>query len=280
MATQSKWRVKAREFVESSKVQKAIVGLILFNSISIGIETSREVMDKAGHFVDLFDDIILGIFIVELSVKIYAYRWRFFRSSWNLFDFIIIGVSLLPESGILSIFRTLRIIRVLRLFKQLERLRVIIEAFLKAIASIGWISLLLGIIFYVFAVISTNIFGQAFPHWFGDLGKSTYTLFQIMTLESWSMGIVRPVMEKFPYAYLLFVPFILVATYITVNIFIAVVVSAMNEIQFHENEAKHEKDMEGLHNDSVDLQQHVIDLKNEIKELKASLNRMEERMQR
>lgn len=266
MNTIARWRAKVRKWVESDKVQRLIIALIIINSISIGLETSEVIMHDFGYYIYLFDDVILFIFIAEILLKLFAYQWRFFRSSWNLFDFVIIGVAAMPESGLFSILRTLRIIRVLRLFKQLEKLRMIVEAFLRAIASIGWISVLLGIIFYVFAVICTNVFGSAFPEWFGDLGASTYTLFQIMTLESWSMGIARPVMDEFPYAWLIFIPFILVATYITVNIFIAVVVSAMNEIQLGETEAHHDEDVRMLRKDNEELKAEIQEIKTLLKQ--------------
>jgi voltage-gated sodium channel len=112
----------------------------------------------------------------------------------------------------------------------------IVESMLMAIPSIGWVSLMLGLIFYIFAVIGTNLFGEAFPDWFGNLGATSYTLFQIMTLESWSMGIARPVIEVFPYAYLFFIPFILIATYSMLNLFIAIIVSAMQSLSDAEAE--------------------------------------------
>lgn len=212
------------------RVQHFILGVIILNAIILGLETSPAIMSGASALLVALDATCLGIFIVVLLMKFVVLRFGFFKSAWNIFDFLIIGVSVLPNSGALSILRALRILRVLRLVTNLPRLRLIIESILLSLPSIGWISCLLGIVFYIFAVLTTMLFGQAFPKWFGSLGSSMYTLFQVMTLESWSMGISRPVMEQFPYAWLLFITFILLSAFIVLNVFIGIIVNAMGEV--------------------------------------------------
>ncbi|GAB4229710.1 MAG: hypothetical protein Tsb0034_01410 [Ekhidna sp.] len=233
-----------RDFFESTLFQTSITSIILINSVLIGLETSPAIMNSYGAVIDVIDLVILVLFSIEIILKIFVYRISFFKSAWNLFDFAIVAVSLLPAAGSFSVFRALRIIRTLRLLKSIPKLRLIIESLLKSIPSIGWISVLLAIVFYTFAVIGVNIFGTHYPAYFGDMGKALFTLFQIMTLESWSSAIARPVMDGVPFAAIYFIFFILIATYTTLNIFIAIVVNTMNEISLKDlqEEEQHIKD--------------------------------------
>ncbi|MDA0194811.1 MAG: ion transporter [Bacteroidetes bacterium] len=221
---------KLKQFIDSEQFHNFIIYLIFFNSITIGMETSPALMNFMGSWFEGIDTVILYIFIAEILLKLLVYRLDFFKSGWNVFDFLIVAIAAMPVAGPFAVFRTLRILRTLRLLNNVPKLRFIIDAIFKAIPSIGWIMLLLAIVFYIFAVLGTNLYGQQFPEFFGSMGASTFTLFQIMTLESWSSGIARPMMRELPYAYFFFVPFILIATYTTLNIFIAIVVNTMNEI--------------------------------------------------
>jgi len=214
-------------FLERPQVVNAIIAVILVNAVTLGLETSPTVMAQAGGLILTLDRICLAIFVVELVARLYALGPRFFRSGWNVFDFIIVGIALLPTGEGLSVLRALRILRVLRVISVAPSLRRVVEGFIRALPGMGSVGLLIGIIYYVAAVIATKLFGAAFPDWFGDLGRSGYTLFQIMTLESWSMGIVRPVMVQFPYAWAFFVPFILMTTFAVMNLLIGLIVNAM-----------------------------------------------------
>lgn len=254
-------------FLESSKFQNFIVSLIVVNSITIGMETSKAWMNSFGTFFDQLDNIILGIFVIEVVLKIYAFGFRFFKSSWNIFDFLIIAVAAIPAAGSFSVFRTIRILRTLRLIKNVPKLRVIIEALIKSIPSIGWIMVLLVTVFYIFAVLATNLYGPDFPQWFGSIGESMFTLFQIMTLESWSSGIARPMMEVTPYAYVFFIPFILIATYTTLNIFIAIVVNTMNELHMQDVKDEEAKMVEMIMVEHKKSQEQIENLSRKIDEL-------------
>lgn len=224
-------RARLAAWIESGPIQNLIIGLILLNALTLGLETFPAVVDSgAGPVLAAFDRLVLAVFVVEILGKLLAHGWRFFRSGWNVFDFVIVTVALLPASGPLAVLRTLRILRVLRLLSVMPRLRFIIEALLHAIPGIGAIAGLLALLFYISAVMATGLFGERFPEWFGTLGNSLYTLFQVMTLESWSMGIVRPVMDVFPYAWMFFVPFIVLATFTVLNLFIAIIVDTMQTL--------------------------------------------------
>ncbi|MDR2349208.1 MAG: ion transporter [Deltaproteobacteria bacterium] len=218
------------EYVYRPWAQNFIIFVILFNAVILGLETSPRFTSKIGRLLTIADTICLVMFCVELAMKIVCEKFSFFKSAWNLFDFFIVGISLVPGTGKLSVLRSLRILRSMRLVTKLPRLRIIVEAIIRSLPSIGWISLLLLIIFYIFSVLTTTLFGPKFPEWFGSIGASMYTLFQMLTLESWSMGIARPVMSTFPYAYVVFIPFILLSSFIVLNVFIGVIVNTIGEV--------------------------------------------------
>ena len=216
-----KERLKA--FIEASFVQNTLIALILINAAILGLETSQAARARAGDILYTIDSVILAIFVVEIAIRLYVYRLKFWRDPWSVFDFVVVGIALIPASGPLAVLRALRVLRVLRLLTMVPSMRKVVGALLTAIPGLGSIALVLCILYYVFAVIATNLFAAAFPEWFGTLGRSLYTLFQIMTLESWSMGIVRPVMEEYPYSWIFFITFILVATFTMLNLFIAII---------------------------------------------------------
>ncbi len=216
-------------FILSSRMERFIIAVIIINAITLGLETSPQMMDSYGPFLVLADRLALAIFTLEIILKILCMKVDYFRNPWNIFDFLIVGISYVPASGGLSVLRSLRVLRVLLLVSALPRLRIIVRSLIISLPSIASISLLMCLIYYVAAVVATKIFGAAFPEWFGTIPHSLFTLFQIMTLESWAMGIVRPVSQQFPYAYMFFVPFVLVSSFVILNIFIAVIINAMTE---------------------------------------------------
>ena len=216
-----------RRFIESERTQNVIVAVIVVNAIVLGLETWPAAMASFGDALWLIDRVCLAIFVAELAIKLVVYHRRFFADGWNIFDFVVVGVALVPAGEGLSVLRALRILRVLRLLSVMPRLRQVVQGLFAAIPAMGSVIVLLTLVFYVSAVMATKLFGAAFPDWFGSVGESLYSLFQIMTLESWSMGIVRPVMTQFPYAWAFFVPFILVTSFIVLNLFIAIIVNAM-----------------------------------------------------
>ncbi len=218
-------------------VGQVIVGVIVFNAIILGLETSDSAMARAGGLILLLDRLCLTIFVVELAAKLFAQGARFFRGGWNIFDFIIVAVALLPSTGGLSVMRALRILRVLRVVSVLPSLRRVVEGFVTALPGMGSVFLLMGIVFYIGAVMATKLFGDSFPEWFGTLGASGYSLFQIMTLESWSMGIVRPVMDVYPYAWAFFIPFIMMTTFAVVNLLVGLIVNSMQDAHSEEGNA-------------------------------------------
>jgi voltage-gated sodium channel len=233
------WRQRLGDWIESPALRRLITVLILINAVVLGVETSDVARARFGPVLLWLNQGVLAVFVAELVIKLVAFGPRFFRSGWNVFDFLIVAIALVPASGPLQILRSLRILRVLRLLSTVQRLRMLVDSLLQALPGIGWTAALLLMMFYVFGVMGTELFGEQFPDWFGSLGKSAYTLFQIMTLESWSMGIARPVMAAYPWAWLFFVPFILISSFMVLNLFIAIIVSATQEV--HESEQRAER---------------------------------------
>lgn len=231
-------RAAVGDWLEQRWVRNTIIGVILFNAVILGLETSAPVMAAAGPMIITLDYICLSIFVAEIALKLFAHGLRFFRSGWNVFDFVIVGIALIPAGQGLSVLRALRILRVLRVVSVAPRLRRVVEGFITALPGMGSVFLLMALIFYIGAVMATKLFAASFPEWFGDLGNSAYTLFQIMTLESWSMGIVRPVMEAYPYAWAFFVPFIMVTTFAVVNLLVGLIVNSMQDAHSVEDNQK------------------------------------------
>ena len=233
-------RQKLSALIESTRFQNSIIFLIVINSIILGMETSDALMAKYGNWLKAIDALILKVFIIEIAMRLYVHGLRFFTRPWSVFDFIIIAISLVPASQAFASLRAMRVLRVLRIISVVPTMRRVIEGLLAAIPGIASVSALMTLIFYVFAVIATHLYGDSFPDWFGTLGKTMYTLFQIMTLESWSMGIVRPVMEVHPYAWVFFVIYILSTTFTILNLFIAIIVNAMeSDAEEHAEESRH-----------------------------------------
>ncbi|MEL6878146.1 MAG: ion transporter [Pseudomonadota bacterium] len=234
-------RERATNLVQAKGFENFIIAVIVINAIGLGLETSPTVMAQIGPIIEWLDTVALTIFVIELAIKFFAYRLSFFKNGWNIFDLAIVSVALVPASQQFSVLRALRILRALRLISVVPSMRRVIVGLFRAIPSIGTVIVMLLLLFYISAVMATKLFGASFPDWFGSIGASLYSLFQIMTLESWSMGIVRPVMEEYPYAWAFFVPFILMTSFIVLNLFIGVIVNAMSEATDEEAHSEREE---------------------------------------
>ena len=233
-------RETVADILSRPKVRYFILGVIMFNAVLLGMETSTTITSRIGGLIKILDTLCLIVFIIEIAAKLFAHRLKFFRDGWNVFDFIVVGIALMPAAEAFSVLRALRVLRVLRVLSAAPSLRKVVEGFLRALPGMGSVFLLVSIIFYIASVMATKLFAADFPEWFGSLGLSAYSLFQIMTLESWSMGIVRPVMEVHPHAWAFFVPFILVTTFAVVNLVVGLIVNSMQDA--HEEDANDQTD--------------------------------------
>ncbi|MGH4009371.1 MAG: ion transporter [Pseudonocardiaceae bacterium] len=222
------WRERLRSRVDGDRFQGFIIGVIVVNAVTLGLETSDRVVAQSGGLLQLVDRVALGIFVVELVLRISAHGWRFLRDPWSVFDFVIIGIALIPASGAFSVLRALRILRVLRLVRLVPSMRGVVEALLTAVPGMASIASLLGLLIYIAAVMATQLFGDGAPDHFGDLGRSLFTLFQVMTTDDWA-NVARAAMTAQPLAWIFFVIYLLLSTFAVLNLFIAVVVRAMEE---------------------------------------------------
>ena len=267
-----------RALLASRRTEQIITALIVLNAIILGLETSDTVMASWGGWLLWADRILLTVFVIEIAARLVAHRLAFFRDPWSLFDFVVVGVALVPATGAFSVLRALRVLRVLRLITVAPSLKRVVSALISALPGMGAIVMLLGLVFYVSSVMATMLFGEQFPQWFGSLGASAYSLFQIMTLESWSMGIVRPVMEVYPWAWAFFVPFILATAFTMLNLFIGVVVNAMQEEHDELLKAEHEEVETQLRQAAAEREQARVESAAEAKAMTKELKAMRAEM--
>jgi voltage-gated sodium channel len=264
-------RAMLHRLIDQPWFNRFILTLILLNAVILGMETSATLMAQYGPLLLMLDKIMLAIFVLELLLRIFVHRLAFFKDPWSLFDFAVVAIALIPASGPLAVLRSLRVLRVLRVLSMVPSMKRVVSALLGSLPGLASIAMVLLLIYYVFAVIATKLFSAAFPEWFGSIGASFYTLFQVMTLESWSMGISRPVMEQFPYAWLFFVPFILVATFTMLNLFIAIIVNTMQTFTEEEHALERQQDKLAEQAEQQQLQQELVAIRQELQLLRAEL---------
>lgn len=253
-------REKVRLLVESRRFQYAIVAVIIVNAVTLGAETSPGLAGWGGGLLGYLDTVALTIFVIELLLKFYAYRWRFFRDPWNVFDLVVVSIALVPAAGSFSVLRALRVLRILRLVSIVPSMRRVVATLLAAIPGAASIMALLVLVLYVSAVMATKLFGEAAPGHFGDLGESLWTLFQVMTGEAWP-DVAAAVMAEHPTAWIFFLVFILVSTFIVLNLFLAVMVNAMETVRDQEHPTAAEPEPGAVHAELAALRHEVSALR-------------------
>lgn len=265
-------RARLAAFLLSDVVQRTVIGLILANAVLLGIETSESAVAAAGGLIAALDLAFLIIFTIEIGLRIYAFRGGFFRDPWGVFDLLVVAIAWMPASGPLAVLRALRVLRVLRIIGLVPSMRRVVEAMLHALPGMGSIVLLMALLFYVAAVMATKLYGAVLPERFGTLGDSLFTLFQLMTLESWAEATVRPIMEHQPLAWLFFVPFILVATFVVLNLFIGVIVDSIQTLRAKDvepAEARHAAEATAAHDERAEILRELRALRAEMAALRA-----------
>ena len=253
-----------RRIVEDPRTDRVVMALIVFNAVTLGIETSHTAMDRFGPVLSAIDRIVVAVFVLELTARLIVQRASFFRDGWNIFDLIVVGIAVAPATEAFSVLRALRVLRLLRLITVVPTLRRVVGGLIASLPGMGSIFLLILLVYYVAAVMAVNLYGEEFPDLFGTLGRSLFTLFTIMTLEGWVEGVVKPIMEKHPYAWLFFIPFIIGTTFTILNLFIGVIVGAMQEE--HEKVAKAELEAE-----RDIIEEETAPVLRELKQVKAEL---------
>ena len=247
-----------------------IIGVIIANGILLGLETSSALNGKYGHLMHLGNQIALGIFIVEAAIKMLALfprPHRYFADGWNIFDFLVIVFSLIPATGQFAmIARLARLLRVVRLITAIQDLRLIVAALVRSIPSVVHVFLLMSIVVYIYAIMGYHLFHEHDPENWRNLGVSVLTLFNIITLEGWTQ-IMQTAMERHPLSWIYFVSFVVIGTFVVINMFIAIIINNLDE-------AKRER-LEELETPPSSDQ-----LLREIRATQTALRRLEERLDR
>jgi voltage-gated sodium channel len=256
-------RKKLQRVVEARAFQHTITTVIVVNAATLGAATSARWTDRFGELLGVLDTTALGVFVVEMLAKLYVYRLRFFRDPWNCFDLSVVGVALLPAAGAFSVLRALRVLRMLRLISAVPSMRRVVSTLLAAIPGVASILGLLVLMVYVSAVLGTTLFAEASPRYFGDLGRSLWTLFQVMTGEAWP-DVAADVMDEQPWAWAFFLVFILVSTFVVLNLFLAVMVSAMEAVRDSEGDAAHAAETSVILTEIAALRQEVVALREQL----------------
>ena len=256
-----------RPIVEHPNTERMIMALIIINATVLGLETSQSVMATSGPLLEFIDHVLLAIFVAELAARIIVHRLDFFRDPWSVFDFVVVSIALVPASENFTVLRALRVLRVLRLITAIPSLKRVVAGLLASLPGMGSILFLIGLIYYVFAVIGTKLFGLSNPDLFGTLGRSLYTLFTVMTLEGWTNDVAKPVMEHHPYGWIYLFAFIIVTTFMVLNLFIGVVVNAMQS----ESEKVEEVERVIVHEEAAPILAEVKGLRQEVAALRAEM---------
>lgn len=271
--------------IESPWFRHTITVLIILNAAILGILTYRaSLLENAVISFEFIDRTITYIFAFELFLKLVVYRLLFFKSGWNWFDFVVIGVALIPGGATFSVLRAMRVLRVLRLLHVVPVMKRITEALLKALPGMGAIMAVLALVTYVGAVMATNMFGQTdnpeVAQLFGDLPSSAYSLFQVMTMDGWRFEVAQKVIDDgHPYAWVFFLLFIFVASFAILNLFIALIVDALSAeqraiVESHQGDILEEieeleEEAEEAHVERDEIMQLLQELKAEIASFKA-----------
>lgn len=264
-----------RAVLDTKLFQNFIIGVILLNAVILGVMTDEALAPETHDRLALLDNLCLGIFCLEILMKFIVYRLGFFRDGWNNFDFIVVGIALAPATGPLAVLRAMRVFRLMRLVTIVPSMRRVITGMFAALPGVGSVAGVLFVMFYVAGIMGSNFFHEVDPAHFGTLGTTFFTLFQFLTLEGWP-DVARPVMEKMPYAWLFFIPFIVLTTFTTLNLLFGIIVNAMDD-------AKEEQARESLAEQGIEapeesnamrlavIEQDVRAIRSSIAALKSSL---------
>ena len=262
---------KLQKIVDDPHTERVIMALIIANAVILGMQTYPRMMDAIGPLLEILDRIILAVFVIEITARIIVHRWAFFRDPWSLFDFIVVAIALVPATDNFTVLRALRVLRVLRLVTAVPTLRRVVAGFFASLPGMGAIGFLIGLLYYVFAIIAIRLFGADNPELFGTLGKSLYTLFTVMTLEGWTNDVAKPVMQNHPWAWIFFVTFIVSTTFMVLNLFIGVVVNAMQTEAMRAEAAEREAERDMIQEEAAPILNEIRSLKADVAELRKAL---------
>ncbi|WP_213270539.1 ion transporter [Hyphomonas sp.] len=265
-------------FIERPVVRDTIMTLIVINAIVLGVLTYSEALPRwLVTILNVIDMSVTFIFVAEILLKLYVYRLKFFKLGWNWFDFIVVGVSMIPGGSAFDVLRALRVLRLLRLLHFIPTMKRITEALLTALPGMGAILAILGLVFYVSVVMATYLFsGSQNTENFSSLGASALTMFEVLTMEGWN-GHMRDLLDEYPWAWMFFIPFILFTVWAILNLFTAVIVDSLQDSALEKMLDAEEKISDELEvQESHDVIRHrelmalIGELRAEVQELKAT----------
>lgn len=271
--TDADHRARLIAFIESQPFRIGVTALIIVNAITLGLETYPGVQASIGGLIDRFDQFVITIFVIEILLKIFAYRASFFKDGWRVFDLIVVAISVFPNAGPFTVLRAMRVMRVFHIMSVTPGLRRVVEALFRAIPGMTGILAVLGLIFYVASVMATKLFQESeVSEKFATLDASAITLFQVMTLEGWSENVMRPLLGEYGWAWLFFVPFITLTSFAVLNLFIAVIVDALQKEAFEQEEERDAEEREMMQRQHDELILAIGDLRKEVDALRQSRN--------
>ncbi|MFN3971292.1 MAG: ion transporter [Gemmobacter sp.] len=262
-----------QRLVKDRRFQWFIIGIILVNAAVLGLMTLG-FPPGVQRSLELIDGLCLVIFCIEIALKLAAFGPRFFRDGWNLFDLVVVGIALLPDSGGLSVLRALRVLRLLRLATAVPSMRRVINGMFAALPGGASVAGVLFIMYYVAAIIGVTLFSKTVPQHFGDIGTTFFTLFKMMTLEGWP-DIATVVIEQHPRAWIFFVVFIIFTTFTTLNLLFGIIVDAMEKAK--EDEVREVMAEQGVEVTETSPQMRIAVIEDEVRHMRAVLDRMEAR---
>jgi len=258
--------------VRSAAFQNTTLALIVANALLMGLETSSTLMDRWGAALIALNITIQALFVVEIALRVGAHGTRpveFFRDGWNVFDFAVVTVSLLPAAGaIAGVARVARVLRVARLVSAMPELRLIVGTMLRSIPSMGHVVALLALLLYVYGVIGFHMFAKDAPAQWGSLPVAFQSLFQILTLEGW-VEIQDAVLPSHPWAWAFFASFIVIAVFVVINLFIAVVINNLEATRKEEENRRLLAEDDGTLRRVAELRRHVEDLEHALRARRA-----------
>jgi voltage-gated sodium channel len=261
-----------RKVIHDPWTERFIVTLIIINAVTLGLETSASAMVHYGPVLIAIDRLIIAIFVVEILVRLVVQGRAFFGDGWNIFDMTVVSVAVAPATTAFSVLRALRVLRLLRMITVVPALQRVVGGLIGALPGIGSILLLIGLIFYVFGLMAVNLYGAADPAHFGTLGRALYTLFTVMTLEGWVDDVVSPLMQTRPFAWLFFIPFIVVTTFTVLNLIIGIIVNAIQEEHAQSEAGERATERALIHDETAPLLTEIKGLKAELASLRQELS--------
>lgn len=262
-----------RRTAEDRRFQNGILAVILLNAALVGLETSPSLLAGYRALFELANAVILAIFVAELAIRIAAHGGRvgaFLRDGWNVFDLAVVALSLVPGVGTFAtVARIARVLRVARLVSVSPKLRLIVGTMMRSIPSLMHVSLLLGLLLYMYAVIGVNLFAAHDPDHWGGLGPALLTLFQMLTLEGW-VEIQAVSLKLSPWAWVYYGSFVIIAVFVVVNLFIAVVLNNLDEIREEDRQAALKAaEKERLAGEPERFEHHLARIRTELEQLEA-----------